>query len=436
MTATPASSARLNAAAHPLTGAESDYDALLEYLGDAEFVLIGEASHGTHEFYRERARLTRRLIEERGFTGVAVEADWPDAYRLNRYVRGQSHDQGALDALGDFRRFPRWMWRNRDVLDFIEWLRGHNESAAVQTGFYGLDLYSFHQSMRAVIKSLDQLDPAAAARARQRYSCFEPFGYDPQRYGVAAAYGVDEPCESQVVAQLSELQAARERRPELLREDEHFYAEQNARLAVNAERYYRAMFLGRDESWNLRDTHMADTLDALAAHQRAQGLQPRLVVWAHNSHLGDARASEMHWRQGELNVGQLVRQRHGGKARLLGLTTAQGEVLAASDWDGPAERKTVRPPLPGSLEDALQRVGMPDFWLDHRALTGLGEVLQRFIGVIYRPQTERQSHYLRTRPAEQYDAVLHFGTTQALTPLDADSGGEDEDWPDTYPSGE
>jgi len=428
--------------AGPLTGASTDYDALLDRIGDARFVLIGEASHGTHEFYRERARLTRRLIKERGFTAVAVEADWPDAYRVNRYARGQGEDGSALEALGDFQRYPKWMWRNEDVQHFVDWLRDHNiRHPGQETGFYGLDLYSLHRSMAAVVRYLEEVDPEAAERARRRYSCFDHFGENPQAYGYATESGRQEPCEDEAVQQLLELQR---REPELahgpLAEDEHFYAEQNARLAKNAENYYRSMFRGRDESWNIRDSHMAETLEALVDHGEGQGRVQKVVVWAHNSHLGDARASEMGWLRGELNLGQLTRERWPRETFILGQTTHRGTVTASDDWDSPAKTKRVRPGLPGSAEELLHEAG-GDFWLDLRAsgvAEGLREErLQRFIGVIYRPETERWSHYVHTRLSDMYDALLHFGDTGAVVPLDATAGTEDRgELPDTYPVGE
>ncbi|PYE52712.1 erythromycin esterase family protein [Deinococcus yavapaiensis] len=419
-------------------------DELLERIGNARFVLIGEASHGTHEFYRERARLTRRLIQEHGFSAVAVEADWPDAYRVNRFVRGEGGDATPEQALGDFQRFPKWMWRNEDVVAFTAWLREHNarqpERAA---GFLGIDLYSLHRSMDEVVAYLDRVDPEAAKRARRRYSCFDPFEQDPQQYGLATMYHSVEPCEDEVVAQLVELQRRESElaRGGLLSGDEHFHAEQNARLAVNAERYYRAMFRGRDDTWNLRDTHMADTIDALAEHLASQGRSAKVVVWAHNSHLGDARATDMGWKRGELNVGQLMRERHPGETFLLGLTTHHGEVTAADDWGGPARRRRVRPGLKRSYEQLLHEVGLANFWLDLRerneATHALSEGrLQRFIGVIYRPETERWSHYSETRLTEQYDAVLHLDETTALAPLDPTSGWTEGEAPDTYPTGE
>jgi len=424
----------LRQAAKPLDGTFPD--SLISSIGDAHFVLIGEASHGTQEFYQRRADLTRHLIEKQGFTGVVVEADWPDAERVNRFVRGGSPDPDARAALGDFQRFPTWMWRNEVVLNFVGWLEQHNRDAAVPVGFHGMDLYSLHRSMDAVVEYLERVDPEAAHRARQRYSCFEPFGHDPQQYGLAAAYGVEEACETEVVAQLTELQ----RRQDLPGPDERFYAEQNARLAVDAERYYRSMFLGSEDSWNLRDTHMADTIDALAAHQRAQGLDARLVVWAHNSHLGDARATEASWAQGQIDVGQLIRERHPGDTYLLGQSTYAGEVTAARRWDGTHERRTVRPGLPGSLEAELHGLNLPAFWLDLRRPemqdVWTEKLLQRFIGVIYAPQTERGSHYLMTHPAQQYDGLLYIDRATALSALDSAVVRSVGDLPDTFPTGQ
>ena len=411
-----------------LTGATRDLDPLLELIGDARFVLIGEASHGTHEFYSIRAKITKRLIAEKGFNAVAVEADWPDAYRINRYVRGTSDDAEAIDALGDFKRFPTWMWRNADVLDFVGWLREHNDSRASDVGFYGVDLYSLYSSMAAVIEYLDKVDPEAGRRARYRYACFEHAGEDPQSYGYAASFGLTPTCEKEVVSQLVEM------RRNYAGSDEAFYAEQNARLVLNAERYYRSMFAGRVSSWNLRDQHMAETIDALAQHL---GRDARIVVWEHNSHLGDARATEM-GRQGELNVGQLMREKHGDDSRLIGFTTYHGTVTAASEWDGPAEHKRVRPGMSGSYEALLHGVGVADFVLPLRgnaAARALEEErLERAIGVIYLPATERMSHYFAASLPQQFDAVIHIDETRAIEPLERFEREHTREVPETYPS--
>lgn len=430
-------------AAHPLAGTAAGYDPLIEFTGNARFVLLGEASHGTHEFYQARAEITKRLITEKGFNAVAVEADWPDAYRVNRYVRGIDDDAKGREALGGFKRFPIWMWRNVDVLNFIKWLRSYNTSlpaGARRVGFYGLDLYSLYASIEAVIKYLDKVDPEAAQRARYRYSCFEHYGEDTQAYGYAAGFNLSKSCEDEAVNQLIELQQHMEsyaRRDGQVAEDEFFYAEQNARLAKDAEEYYRTMFSGRVSSWNLRDQHMAETLNQLVAHLDRRGRGTKVVVWEHNSHLGDARATSM-GDEGELNVGQLVRERYGRDAVLTGFSTYTGTVTAASDWDAPHERKRVRPALQGSYEILFHETGQPDFLLilrdDGNVARALqGPRLERAIGVVYRPQTERISHYFNARLPEQFDVVIHFDETHAVEPLERTELWEAGEPPETYP---
>jgi erythromycin esterase-like protein/predicted phosphoribosyltransferase len=421
-----------------LTGTAADYDALVERAVGARFVLLGEASHGTHEFYRARSELTKRLIAEAGYGVVAVEADWPDAYRVNCFVRAENDDEGPEEALGDFRRFPTWMWRNADVAEFVGWLRGWNDSLAPgspKAGFYGLDLYSLHTSMEAVVSYLDEVDPDAAGRARERYACFDQFGRDPQVYAYEAGIAGAEPCEQQAVEQLIELRnmaAEAAQRNGRIDEDRLFYAEQNARLVANAERYYRAMFRGGVESWNLRDGHMAETLDALVGHlERTRG-PTKTIVWAHNSHLGDARATEL-GQAGELNLGHLVRERYGLEALLVGFTTYTGTVTAASDWGGPAERKRVRPALGGSWEDLFHGMNAPDLLLGTGGLEG--RRLERAMGVVYRPETERISHYFHATLAKQFDLVLHIDETTAVEPLDATSEWKADEVPETYPWG-
>jgi erythromycin esterase-like protein len=429
---------------HPITGKNTDYDSLLDLIGDRRFVLIGEASHGTHEFYQERARITRRLIDERGFTAVAVEADWPDAYRVNRYVMGLSDDKDANAALSEFRRFPAWMWRNRDVLAFVEWLRARNDAhfnAVTKARFYGLDLYSLRASIEAVVDYLDRVDPDEAKRARARYSCFDHVGAEGQQYGYALAYAGAIPCENEVVTQLIELRRRADaylRRDGWVADDEFFFAEQNARLVRNAEEYYQQMYRAEVSSWNLRDRHMAGTLDALIEHLDHQRPRAKVIVWEHNSHVGDARSTEMGQR-GELNVGQLARQRYGNESVLIGFTTYDGTVTAASEWGGPAERKRVRAASPDSHEAFLHQNDDKDFWLDtarpavHAALSA--PRLERAIGVIYRPQTERGSHYFHARLGEQFDAVIHLDHTRALEPLERTSLWDKGEPPETYPSG-
>jgi erythromycin esterase-like protein len=431
-------------AALPLAGSWADFDPLLDRIGDARFVLLGEASHGTHEFYKLRAELTKRLIRERGFVAIAAEADWPDAYRVNRYLRGLDGDADAIEALADFRRFPQWMWRNADVLDMVGWLRAHNDHVDPQArvGFYGLDLYSLHGSIDAVIQYLDKRDPAAAAAARQRYACFDPYGDEPQHYGYATAAGIDD-CAEEVVAQLVDLHRRRDallRRDGVAAEDEQFAAEQNARVIANAEHYYRAMFTGGVSTWNLRDTHMMDTLDALAGHLGRGGVPAKIVVWAHNSHVGDSDAATHRHDRGEITIGHLCRERHPSSTVLIGFTTHHGTVTAAHDWGGSAERKRVRDGLRGSYEALFHQTGVPRFLL---MLDDLGEVtgalreprLERAIGVIYRPETERASHYFRTRLPQQFDAVLHLDETRAIEPLERTALWTRGEVPETYPTG-
>jgi erythromycin esterase-like protein/predicted phosphoribosyltransferase len=442
----PTEAAVVRAEALPVEEGVPSDDALFNLVRDAHYVLIGEASHGTHDFYEARARITRRLIEEKGFCAVAVEGDWPDAYRVNRYVRGLSDDGTAEEALRGFERFPTWMWRNTVVLDFVGWLRERNDRVSggdlTKAGFYGLDVYSLYRSIEEVIRYLDGTDPQAAARARERYACFERYsGDDGQSYGYAAAFGAGESCEQQVVEQLVDLQQHGmdyAERDGPLAEDDVFYAQQNARVVKGAAEYYRSMFSGRVSSWNLRDRHMVDTLEALADHlSRRRGDRAKVVVWEHNSHLGDARATESAMR-GELNVGQLVRERHAGDCCSLGFTTYTGTVTAADDWGAPAQRKWVRPALADSVEELFHETGEKGFLVAFphapRAAEALRSArLERAIGVIYRPETERQSHYFRARVADQFDAIIHLDDTRGLEPLERTARWEAGEVPETYP---
>ncbi len=422
----------------PLAGLPSDFDAILNLAENKRFVLIGEASHGTYEFYSIRAELTKRLIRDKGFAGVAAEADWPDAYRANAYAAGATDIRDGDAALAGFERFPVWMWRNTVVLDFIEWLRDYNRAAKQKAGFWGMDLYSLQRSREAVIKYLDHVDPEAARRARYRYSCFDHFGEDTQEYGYAASFNLSESCEREVLAQLVDMQrraADYARRDGRVAEEEFFSAEQNARLVKNAERYYRSMFEPGVSSWNVRDQHMADTLDALATFLDRRDGRAKLVVWAHNSHLGDSRATEMAQR-GEWNVGQLMRERHPGEVVNIGFSTYQGAVTAADDWDEPSTAKRVRPGLAGSYEELFHQAGISRFLL---MPGGIEEMrvprLERAIGVIYRPETERLSHYFYASLADQFDAMIHIDETTAVRPLGPYVPQRSQEAPETYPAG-
>ena len=407
-----------------LGGAAGDYDALLEAAGDRPLVLLGEATHGTREFYRMRAEITLRLIQEKAFDAIAVEADWPDAYRLNRYVRGEG-GTNAEQAFDDFERFPTWMWRNEEVLRFIRQLReiNQNRPAEGRVGFYGLDMYSLYRSSEAVIAYLEDVDQEQAALAREQYATLDHVR-DPQRYGYEAVFGMRPDARAAVQERLDELLR---RAPSYLEldgrpaADAFFFAERNAHVVKSAEAYYRAMFGGRAESWNLRDRHMAETLFALQSYLRRQERPGRVVVWAHNSHLGDARATEMS-RAGEWNVGQLVREAVGPRqAFLVGFTTSTGTVTAAHDWGGEAESRKIRVALPESYEGLFQRTRLERFYLPLGGRAGevlKTPMLERAIGVLYRPETEYQSHYFMASLPQQFDAVFHVDETSAVDPME------------------
>ncbi|GAA3827604.1 erythromycin esterase family protein [Sphaerisporangium flaviroseum] len=438
----------IRAEARPVENGTPGREALFDLVGDARFVLIGGSSHGTHEFYSARASMTRRLIAEKGFGAVAVQADWPEAYRVNRYVQGHGQDVTAEESLRDFKRFPSWMWRNAVVLDFVAWLRDHNDrrlgGQLQKAGFYGLDLFGIHRAMHEVIAYLDQADPAAAASARERYACFDHLGSgDGLPYATKAACGAGEACEDEVVGRLVDLRRhAMEsaRREGLLAEDELFYAELNAAATRTADEHYRSMFSGRISSWNLRDRHMADTLDALAAHLgRRRGKPAKIVVWAHNAHVGDARATEAACR-GEINLGQLARERHGDDCRIIGLTTYTGTVTAADRWGGPPERKWLRPAMSDSVEELFHEVGKKEFFTSFRYSPRSADVLhsawlERMVAAVYRPQSERRSHYFRARLRDQFDAVIHIDETRAVEPLERTVRWDVGEIAETYPSG-
>ena len=423
-------------AAEPLPGLDqSTFGAQFDRFGDARVVLLGEASHGTSEFYRARAAITRRLIERHGFNIVAVEADWPDAATIDRYVRHRPWREGELRA---FERFPTWMWRNEEVDAFILWLREHNEQRPYEqmTGFFGLDLYNLQASMRAVIDFLEKEDPEAAKIARRRYGCLEPWADHPAAYGRMAIFEGYARCEEPVIEMMRDLM---KRNFDCLSAecDEWLDAAANARLVKNAEAYYRVMYEGAAESWNLRDTHMFETLCQLLD---AKGPRSKAIVWAHNSHIGNAAHTNMGKRRGELNIGQLTKEEFGDQARLIGFGTHTGTVAAADDWDEPMRIKQVRPSLEGSHERMSHDSGLKRFLLDLRPeeiggdlREALGEErLERFIGVIYRPETERWSHYAECVLHNQFDAWVWFDETTAVTPLPGEMRpGEEE----TYPFG-
>lgn len=408
-------------------------EAMLERIGDSRLVLLGEASHGTSEFYRARQRITRALIEEKGFDFIAIEGDWPDVARIDHYVRHAEYSQSEWTA---FARFPTWMWRNKDVHGFVDWLREHNaeREPSARVAMYGLDLYSLFQSIDAVVEYLDDVDPKAAAFARERYDCLTPFKPDLANYGLESGSLGLVGCEPAVLDVLHYLETRQSEYAE--QGNERFLdALQNARLVVSAEAYYRSMYDDSCNLWNLRDTYMFDTLEALLAHH---GEGSRGVVWAHNSHIGDARATERA-RYGELNIGQLCRERFGDEVYIIGFGTNSGTVAAASDWDAPMEIKTLRPVLAESYERLCHKTGLAGFLLplgqggDSQVCQGLSKQrLQRAIGVIYRPDTERASHYFEAELPRQFDEYIWIERSCAIITLES---RELEGMPDTYPFG-
>jgi erythromycin esterase-like protein len=384
--------------------------------------MLGEGTHGTAEFYRLRHSITQRLIQEKGFRLIAVEGDWPDAYQVNDFVRGRSEGT-ARDALAAFQRFPTWMWGNQDVLDFITWLRQYNDGLrdpARKVGFYGLDLYSLFASMEAVISYLERVDPESAEIARRQFACFEPYGPNMQAYAMLAGYHGLASCEKEVLAVLEDIRRRREQYLAKAPEIEHFYAEQSARLAAAAERYYRAMLRGDPDSWNVRDEYMFETLQRLLAHA---GPDAKVVVWAHNTHVGDYRATGMH-AEGYLNIGQLARERYGRQMVAVGFGTHRGTVTAADEWGGEPERKRVPPALADSYEDVFHRLGIPQFLLLLRDLPDQpmanllrGPRRERAIGVVYNPALERFGNWFEARLPDQFDAYIFVDQTHAVQPL-------------------
>ncbi len=430
--------------AYPLKSDKNNFDSLLDLIGDASWVLLGEATHGTQEFYSLRAEITQQLIEKKGFSVVALEADWPDAHRINEYIQHESSDK-TFSALDGFKRFPQWMWRNTVVVDFIGWLYRYNgkATAAKKISLYGLDLYSLFSSIHAVINYLESIDPAAAQRARIRYKCFEQYEHNIIQYGLdMSRLNISKTGQDDVIEQIKDLHR---NSFEFLRADgakahaAFFNAERNAHVIKNAEHYYRSFFFSNPAtSWNIRDTHMFETAVAIHDHTAKTVKQPKIIIWAHNSHIGNAAATQMA-SLGELNLGQLIKATYKDDAKLIGFTTHTGTVAAASEWDSPVEHKKVRPSLENSFENLFHRCGIPQFLLPLHQDPELAKLLkqerlERAIGVIYRPETERQSHYFKAQLSAQFDAIIHYDQTKALQPLETTSAWTPE--PDqTYPTG-
>lgn len=429
----------------PFEETSETYLDILTHIGNARFVLIGEASHGTHEFYKIRAELTKYLIQEKGFNAIAIEGDWPDAHIVHTYLQGNSSQESPLHALKEFKRFPSWMWRNTVVLNFVTWLKEYNDSVKEQKekiGFYGLDIYSLHSSISAVIESLEKIDSEAAQRARERYHCFDAFGENPETYAYETMLGIRSSCEQAVQEQFLELQSQAIESMKTKKSAEFLYILQNARVVKNAEEYYRSLFLNRkNSSWNLRDGHMTETVELLSTYyDQLLGRPSKIIIWAHNSHIGDARATEMKER-GEYNIGQLIREKYGSQVFLLGFTTYNGTVTAASNWGDAAEEKYVNPALPDSFEAMFHQVPCEQFFLSFAShnkninLLGKEPLLHRAIGVVYKPKTERYSHYFYTHITQQYDAIIHLDRTTALVPLEKTQKNPIEELPETFPFG-
>ncbi len=406
---------------------DNDYASLIEQIGESRFVLLGEATHGTETFYQARIDISKRLIQEKGFMCIAIEGDWPDAYSIHRYIQGAGDPHDNEKSLDSFKRFPKWMWRNHTVAQFLSWLRHHNDllQEKEKIAFYGLDLYSFDDSMQAVINYLSKVDPEAAINAKARYACFDHMSVDPQEYGLLCAQGLREPCTKAVLQNLLDIYQHHFdyiKKDGLAAEETFFYAAQNARVVKNGEHYYRSMYENHASSWNNRDSHMAETVDHIVDHlEKRHGKPAKIIIWAHNSHVGDARATEMGAR-GEINIGQLIREKYAESCYNIGFSTYDGTVLAANDWGANGEIKKINPGLEGSFEALFHDLAHDRFLLTLRGNQVLEYYLktprlQRAIGVIYAPHTERYSHYFFTQLPYQFDSIIHFDRTQAVKPI-------------------
>lgn len=420
---------------YPVAAVE-DLGPLLDRIGDSRIVMLGEASHGTAEYYEWRTRISQRLIQEKGFTFIAVEGDWPDCYHVNRYVKALPESgRSAREVLRVFERWPTWMWANEEIVELAEWLRGFNESQPLEqrAGFYGLDMYSLWESMDAVVKYLQEVDPDAVAAARRAYTCFEPFSRDGQEYATATAL-VPTTCEDEAVRVLAALRSKASEYTEDGR-DAYFDGEQNALVARSAEMYYRTMVRGGPESWNVRDRHMAETLRRLLEHH---GPDSKAIVWEHNTHIGDARAADMA-ASGMVNLGQLAREEYGVEDMVLvGFGSYEGSVIAGDHWGAPMERMQLPPARDGTYEQLMHEAGTEDRLLVFSEYRNLEPLLDRrghrAVGVVYNPARERYGNYVPTVLALRYDAFLYLDTTQALHPLNLPFQMEGE-MPETYPSG-
>jgi erythromycin esterase len=393
----------------------SDLDAVIDAIGDRKLVLLGEATHGTSEFYTMRAEISKQLIERKGFNLVAVEGDWPACYEINRYVKGYTKHQSSSEVLAKFERWPRWMWANQEIADFTSWLHSYNQEYQANAGFYGLDVYSLWDSLDEILKYLEQINSPDLKRAREAISCFDAYRRDGQSYGVSASFFSEDGCEAEVIELLKSLQLEKHHKlndPE----EQELSAEMNALVAVNAERYYRAMVRGGPESWNIRDHHMMQTLNSLLNYH---GPNTKVIVWEHNTHIGDARATDMAL-EGMVNIGQLIREQFGlEQVYAIGFGTYQGTVIAGSEWGSPMKRMEVPPAQPGSWEDAMHQASAYNQWLSFRGKEErYSEAIgHRAIGVVYHPKYERAGNYVPSVMAARYDGFIHIDQSNALEPL-------------------
>lgn len=428
----------------PLKDTLTDYNTILDSIENIEHVLIGEATHGSHEFYSIRVDITKRLILEKKFNAIAIEADWPDVHRINQYIKGDKTIKNATDAFGGFKKFPTWMWRNEVIIEFVEWLYSYNSKLPFvkKIGFYGLDLYSLNTSIEVIIKYLEKKDMEAANKARQRYACFNSLKDELSSYGYAATFGMTKSCENEVREQLLELNenSYKYMNENSIEEDQCYYITQNARLVKNAEKYYRSMFEHKSSSWNIRDTYMFETLDLLAEHLSKQlKSSAKIVTWAHNSHIGDARATELKALK-QVNLGQLAREKYGNKVFIIGFLTYAGFVTSATKWGGVVEYKKILPALSHSYEYFLHNLSATNFIINFISMDIIDELipaglLQRAIGVIYLPKTERASHYFHTNLIKQFDTVIYIDKTSALRPLEITSTWHFGEQFETFPFG-
>lgn len=420
-------------------------DPLLKRIGDAKYVLLGEASHGTSEFYGWRTEITKRLVSEKGFSFIAVEGDWPDCYKVNDYVKQISHAGPSIfGVLQTFSRWPTWMWANREIIELVDWLRRYNENKkdGRKVGFFGLDVYSLWESLDAVLRYIKKNYPDSLDAAIRAYNCFEPFGRDAEEYAKATAF-IPQSCEDEVVEMLRDLRKNARTRTDRSKtdnqEEAYFNAEQNAAVTKNAELYYRTMLKGGSESWNIRDGHMMSTLESL---MKFHGSDSKCIVWAHNTHIGDARATDMR-KARMVNLGQLAREQAGrGNVVLVGFGTYEGTVIAAKEWDGRVERMKVPPAIDKSWDSLLHKKCRDEqpagdklfiFAEEERTSLPLFPMGQRAIGVVYNPSYEKYTNYTETDLPERYDALLFVDKTNALHPVHMPIS-PDPDVPETFPT--